>query len=172
MSETTTEAWWHDPKLSFYMMLATYVFGGAGIGMGIYGLSAGGGQKAVHYALPLAVGAVGVLAGIRHSVFHVSDARRAGVEGNPFYMIELGFANGVIGIVALVAFFGTWGVGAEVALMLTYSLYLGLAFFLAFARVKSKGFDGGGIFGLSMWAIQVIFMLYFAIAGAIAAHLL
>jgi hypothetical protein len=27
--------------------------------------------------------------------------------------------------------------------MLTYALYLGLAFFLFFARVRSKGFDGG-----------------------------
>lgn len=105
---------------------------------------------------------------IRHAVFNVSDARRSGVDSEPFYMIELGFANGAIGIIALLAFFGSWRAPAEVALMLTYALYLGLAFFLAFVRIRSKGFDGGNIFGLCMWLLQVGFMFYFAIAAGIA----
>jgi len=168
-SGSSKDAWWADPRVSDYLMMFTYVVGGAGIALGIYGLTRGGGPKAVHYALPLAVGAVGVLALIRHAVFHLSDARRAGVDSDPFYMIELGFANGAIGILALVAFFGSWGVASEIALMLTYALYLGLAFFLFFARVRSKGFDGGKIFGICMWLLQVGFMFYFAIAAAIAA---
>jgi len=169
-NESSREAWWAGPKVSGYLMMLTYALGGAGIALGIYGLTAGGGPKALHYALPLAVGAVGIVSLLRHAVFHVSDARRADVVSNPFYMIELGFANGAIGILALFAFFGSWGVASEVALMLTYALYLGLAFFLFFARVRSKGFDGGSIFGLCMWLLQVGFMFYFAIAAAIAEH--
>ena len=169
--ESSRNAWWADSKVSGYLMTLTYVLGGAGIALGIYGLTEGGGPTAVHYALPLAVGAVGVLSMVRHGVFHVSDARRTGVDSDPFYMIELGFANGAIGVLALLAFFGSWGVASEVALMLTYALYLGLAFFLFFARVRSKGFDGGNIFGLCMWLLQVGFMFYFAIAAAIAARL-
>lgn len=80
---SSKDAWWADPKVSNYLMMSTYALGGAGIALGIYGLTRGGGPKAVHYALPLAVGAVGVLALIRHSVFHVSDARRAGVDSEP-----------------------------------------------------------------------------------------
>ena len=53
------------------------------------------------------VGAAGVLTQFRHGVFHVSDARRTGVDSDPFYMIELGFANGAIGVLALLAFFGS-----------------------------------------------------------------
>jgi len=163
-----TDAWWADPKVSNYLMILTYVFGGAGIALGISGLTQGGGPKAVHYALPLAVGAVGVLSMIHHAVFNVSDARRSGVDSEPFYMIELGFANGAIGIIALLAFFGSWRAPAEIALMLTYALYLGFAFFLASVRIRSKGFDGGNIFGLCMWLLQVGFMFYFAIAAGIA----
>ena len=170
-SESSKDSWWTDPKVSAYLMIFTYIVGGAGIALGIYGLTQGGGPKAVHYALPLAVGAVGILALLRHSVFHVSDARRAGVDSEPFYMIELGFANGAIGILALLVFFGTWGVAAEVALMLTYALYLGLAFFIFLTRIKSKGFDGGNIFGACMWLVQVGFLFYFAIAAAIAAKI-
>lgn len=178
MSDATTatsvgskDSWWDDPRVSTYLMILTYVVGGAGIALGIYGLTQGGGPKAVHYAVPLAVGAVGVLALLRHSVFHTSDARRAGVETEPFYMIELGFANGAIGILALLVFFGSWGVAAEVALMFTSALYLGMAFFIFLARIRSKGFDGGNIFGLFMWLLQVGFMFYFAIAAAMAAKI-
>jgi len=68
----------------------------------------------------------------------------------------------------LLAFFGSWRAPAEIALMLTYALYLGFAFFLASVRIRSKGFDGGNIFGLCMWLLQVGFMFYFAIAAGIA----
>lgn len=160
-----------DPKVSNALMMATYLVGGVGVALGIYGLASGGGPKAVHYALPLVVGAVGVLSMVRHSVFHVSDARRMGVETEPFFMIELGFANGAIGVLGLLAFFGEWGVAAETAIMFTYALYLGSAFFLALARSMSKGIDGGRAFGLIMWAVQVALMFYFAVAASIQAGL-
>jgi hypothetical protein len=117
------------------------------------------------------VGAAGILAMVRHSIFHVSDARRSGVETDPFFMIELGFVNGAIGLLALVAFFGRWGTGAEAALTIAYAVYLGLAFFLFMARARSKGMDGARIFGAAMWVLQVGFMLYLGIAAAVAAHL-
>jgi hypothetical protein len=164
-------SWWADPGISTYLMIATYIVGGAGIAVGFYYLSSENVTKGLHYALPLMVGAVGVLAMVRHSIFHVSDAARAGVETEPFYMIELGFANGAIGILGLWAFFADWGVAAEVVITLTYALYLGAAFFLFLARARSQGLDGGKIFGLCMWVLQVGFMFYFAIGAAVSAHL-
>lgn len=161
-----------DPRISAYLMIATYVVGGAGIGVGIYGLASGGGPAtALHYALPLAVGAVGILALVRHSVFFASDTARAGVQTSPFYIIELGFANGAMGALALLAFFGKWGTSAESALMLAFALYLGLAFFVFLAHVRSEGLDSGKIFSLCMWLLQVGFMFYFGIAAAAAAGL-
>lgn len=165
------QTWFEDPKASNALMMLTYVFGGAGIALGIYGLSSGGGPKGLHWALPLMVGAVGIISMIRHSVFHVSDAARAGVESDPFYMIELGFANGAIGILALIAYFGTWGPGAEAALMLTYAVYLGSALILFLYKGSTKGMDGGMVFGAFMWFVQVAVMFYLAIAAVIAADL-
>jgi hypothetical protein len=160
-----------DPRASLYLMISTYIAGGAGVALGIYGLTNGeGAVRGLHYALPLMVGAVGLLSMVRHSIFHKSDAARSGVETEPFYMIELGFANGAIGLLALLAFFGDWGVAAEAALMLTYALYLGLAFFLVVARVRSKGLDGGRVFSMCMWVAEVAFMFYLAIAAMARAH--
>lgn len=170
-TDTAAEAgggWFTDPRASDALMQVTYLLGGAGIALGIYGLISGGGPKGLHWAVALMVGAVGIVSMVRHSVFHVSDARRAGVESDPFYMIELGFANGAIGLIALIAFFASWGTGAEVAVTLTYASYLGLALALFLYRRREKGMDGGTIFGASMWFLQVAFMFWLAIAAAIA----
>jgi hypothetical protein len=162
-------SWWTDPRISTFLMISTYVIGGAGIALGIYFLSSENVEKGLHYALPLMVGGVGVLAMIRHSIFHVSDAARSGVKTEPFYMIELGFANGAIGILALLAFLADWGVAAEAAITLAFALYLVMAFFLFLARARAGGLDGGKIAALCMWALQVGFMFYFAIAAITSA---
>jgi hypothetical protein len=162
------DGWFEDPKTANFLMILTYFLGGAGIALGIYALTGGGGPRALHWSLPLMVGAVGVVSLVRHSIFHVADARRAGVESDPFYMIELGFANGAIGIVALVAFFSRWGIAAEASIMFVYALYLGMAFFIFLRKVMRAGVDGGKVFALIMWTAQVFFMFYFAIAAGMA----
>ncbi|RJP34680.1 MAG: hypothetical protein C4536_02465 [Actinobacteria bacterium] len=160
---------WADPRVSTYLMISTYVIGGGGIALGMYFLSSENVERALHYALPLMVGVVGILSMIRHSVFHASDAARAGVTTEPFYMIELGFANGAMGILALLAFFADWGVAAEAAITLVFALYLTMAFFLFLARAMAEGLDGGRILALCMWLLQVGFMFYFAIAALASA---
>lgn len=160
---------WADPRISTFLMIFTYVVGGAGIALGIYFLSSENVERGLHYALPLAVGAVGLLAMIRHSAFHVSDAARTGVVSEPFYMIELGLANGAIGIIALLAFFLDWGVAAEAAVTLTFALYLAMAFFIFLSRARASGLDGGKIMAMLMWLLQVGFMFYFAIGALVSA---
>ena len=162
-------SWWNDPRIATFLMISTYVFSGAGVALGIYFRSSENVEKGLHYALPLMVGVVGVLAMIRHSIFHASDAARTGVKTEPFYMIELGFANGAIGILALLAFFTDWGVTAEAAITLAFALYLAMAFFLFLARVRAGGLDGGKITALCIWVLQVGFMFYFAIAAIASA---
>jgi hypothetical protein len=74
---------------------------------------------------PTAVGLVGLSAFLRHFVFHQSDARRLGWEsGRPEFQYEVGFANLAFALVAFLAYFGGWGVGAMVAVVLGFGLYL------------------------------------------------
>jgi len=155
-----------DPRISFWLMIATYVAGGAGVALAFYGQSESA-AKAIHYGCPLFVGVAGILSMVRHSVFHNSDAARSGAEGEHFYMIELGLVQGAVGIIALVAFFAGWGVNAEVALTLTYTAYLSMAFVLFLVRSLKKGLDGGRIAALCAWLAMAVLMLYFGIAAAV-----
>jgi len=171
VTENSAPSRWADPRISFFLMISTFVIGGIGIALGFYGLSKGGGPKALHYSILLTVGVPGLLSLLRHSVFHASDASRTDYQGEPFFMIELGFATGAIAVLAIFAFAGNWGVAAEAAITLAYALYLALALCLFFVRMKSKGLDGGRIFSMVMWLFVVVFMFYFAIAAAVAANL-
>lgn len=165
--------WWNDPRVAGILMTITYACGGVGIALGIYGYTSDGAVKGLHYAFVLMVGAVGVISGIRHTVFYRSDSARMGVQGGtPFFQWETGFANAAIGIVALIAFFSDWGGGAEVALMLTYAVYLAFALSLVtWRRASSKELDAGMILPLGMWALTVGFMLFFGIAAAVSGEL-
>jgi len=162
-------SWWADPRISTWLMISTYIIGGAGIALGIYFLSSENVEKGLHYALPLMVGALGVLSMVRHSIFHVSDAARTGVKTDPYYMIELGLFQSALGILALLAFFADWGVAAEAAVTLAFALYLAMAFFLFLARARAGGLDGGKILALCMWVLQAGFMFFFAIAALASA---
>ncbi|MDY6795105.1 MAG: DUF6790 family protein [Actinomycetota bacterium] len=164
---------WDDPKISWTLVILTYIIGGAGIALGIYGYADDGAVQGIHYAVPLMVGAVGVLSFVRHSVFRGSDARRMGTtSGDPYFQLEVGFANGGIGLLALIAFFLDWGVAAEASLTLAYASYLAMGFLLFTAdKVKSGGIDGGIIMRAGFWLLQVGFMFFFGIAAAVSAGL-
>ena len=67
----------------------------------------------------------GVLAFVRHFVFHESDAKRLGWESTgPEFQYEVGFANLAFALVAFLAYFGGWAVAAQVAVVLGYGVYL------------------------------------------------
>ena len=164
---------WDNPKISWMLMVLTFVIGGAGIALGIYGYSDDGAVKGLHYAVPLIVGVVGILSFIRHAVFQASDAARMGItSGDPYFQIEVGFANGGIGILALVAFFLDWGVAAEVSLTLAFASYLamGLILFVA-GKVRSDGLDRETMMRAGFWLLQVGFMFFLGIAAAVSAGL-
>lgn len=169
----TATPWWKDPKVAGILMMLTYTCGSVGVALGIYGYAGDGAVKGLHYSCVLMVGVVGVISGIRHTLFYQSDAARMGLhEGKPFFQWETGFANTALGVIALIAFFSSWGGAAEVALMMAYAVYLGLALSLVIYRhVSSKTLDAGLIFSMSMWAITVGFMFFFSIAAAVSSEL-
>lgn len=98
-------------------MFSTYVL--AGIGFFLAGLD-GTATGALHVVTLLNVGLVGVVSFLRHVVFARSDAARMGWgdEGASNFQLEVGFANLAVGLVALLAWAGDWGVAAEVVGML------------------------------------------------------
>jgi hypothetical protein len=94
-----------------------------GVGVGISRLPDAASALAV--VTPTAVGLVGLLAFFRHFVFHRSDAKRLGWESiRAEFQYEVGFANLAFAFVAFLAYFGGWGVAAQVAVVLGYGLYL------------------------------------------------
>ena len=97
---------------------------------GILGLGVGFSRlpdaaSALAIVTPTAVGLVGLLAFVRHFVFHESDAKRLGWESSGAeFQYEVGFANLAFSLVAFLAYFGGWAAAAQVAVVLGYGLYL------------------------------------------------
>ena len=97
---------------------------------GIFGVGVGFSRlpdaaSALAVVTPTAVGLVGLLAFVRHFLFHESDAKRLGWESiRPEFQYEVGFANLAFALVAFLAYFGGWAVAAQVAVVLGYGLYL------------------------------------------------
>lgn len=81
--------------------------------------------SALEIVTPTAVGLVGLLAFVRHFVFHESDAKRLGWESNrPEFQYEVGFANLAFALVAFLVYFAGWAVAAHITVVLGYGLYL------------------------------------------------
>ena len=102
-----------DPRISQYLMLATYVIGGAGIVIGY--TTVYDDPPSLTLAALLGAGIPGVLSWLRHSVFHRSDAKRMGWDlgvRNGF-QIETGLANLAWGVIAILAVGFDWGIVAE-----------------------------------------------------------
>ena len=109
--------------VAWVLHILELVAGILGLGVGFSRLPDAASALAV--ATPTAVGLVGLSAFLRHFVFHESDARRLGWQsGRPEFQYEVGFANLAFALVAFLAYFGGWGVGAMVAVVLGFGLYL------------------------------------------------
>jgi hypothetical protein len=113
--------------MSKWMSIAGMVIGSVGI---FFGFNYLGNHPKTSLAIVTAttVGAVGVLAFVRHVVFHKSDAARLGWETDRLdWMFEVGFANLAFGFMGLLAVFAEWQTKAQVIVLLGYALYLAQA---------------------------------------------
>jgi len=157
--------------IAWVLHILELVAGILGLGVGVSRLPDAACALAV--ATPTAVGFVGLLAFFRHFVFHQSDARRLGWEsGRSEFQYEVGFANLAFALVAFSAYFGGWGVGARVAVVLGYGLYLSQAALLhAWQSVRGRG----GLRRFLRSALPALVfglcMIYLAIRGMIGAGL-
>ena len=129
--------------------------------------------SALEVVTPTAVGLVGLLAFLRHFVFHQSDAQRLGWESaKPQFQYEVGFANLAFALVAFLAYLGGWSVGAQVVVVLGYGLYLLQA---ALLHTWESVCGGGHRRRLLQNALPALayslLMIYLAIRGMIEADL-
>jgi hypothetical protein len=109
--------------IAWVLHILELIAGIFGVGVGIWRLPDAASALAV--VTPTAVGLVGLLAFVRHFLFHESDAKRLAWEPiRPEFQDEVGFANLAFALVALLAYFGGWAVAAQVAVVLGYGLYL------------------------------------------------
>ncbi len=98
--------------------------GAAGVFLGFYYLSSNR-QVALALVTLTTVGIAGVLAFIRHVIFHRPDAARLGWETErPDWMFEVGFGNLAFGFMGLLSVLTHLGVQVEAVVLLGYSLYL------------------------------------------------
>lgn len=113
-----------DPRISSVLMLATYVAGAVGIGIGFATMS--NEPPSLTWSCLLAVGLAGVLSFVRHSLFHRSDAARMGWDlgKRNNFQIEVGIANLAWGLTGILAVVFDWGLGAQAATFLTFGIYL------------------------------------------------
>lgn len=107
-----------------YISIISMIIGAAGIFFGFYYLN-NLPQTSLKIVTVSTVGIVGVLAFIRHVVFHKSDAKRLGWETErPDWMFEVGFANLAFGFMGFFAVFANWGTLAQALVLFGYSFYL------------------------------------------------
>ncbi len=105
--------------------IASILVGTVGIFFGFFYYFSGNLQASLAIVTLSTVGIAGVLAFVRHFVFHKSDAKRLGWETDrPDWMFEVGFANLAFGVMGFVAVLPGWGARAQVLVLLGYALYL------------------------------------------------
>ncbi|MGA7828118.1 MAG: DUF6790 family protein [Geobacteraceae bacterium] len=98
--------------------------GAVGIYLGFYYLAEDP-KKALAIVTITTVGITGIIAFIRHVIFHKFDAKRLGWETDrPDWMFEVGFANLAFGIMGLLPVLLRWGEKAQVLVLFGYALYL------------------------------------------------
>ena len=122
----------------------------------------------------LNVGCVGVVSFLRHVVFARGDAARMGwgAESDSNFQLEVGFANLAIGVAALLAWAGEWGVAAEAAVTLVYGLYLLQAALLHLRnRVRDRLLGTGVVARLLGFFAMAGGLLFIAVNAAAAASL-
>src|ERR687889_1404024 len=157
--------------IAWVLHILELIAGFFGVGVGISRLPDA--ASALEVVTPTAVGLVGVLAFVRHFVFHEGDAKRLGWESTgPEFQYEVGFANLAFALVAFLAYFGGWGVGARVAVVLGFGLYLSQAALLhAWRSVRGRGGLRRFLRSALPALVFGLLMMYLAIRGMIGAGL-
>jgi hypothetical protein len=124
MTDATASRGLTDPRISQWLMIATYAIAGSGLAIGFSTVYAD--PPSLTIAVLLTVGAGGILSFFRHAVFHRSDAARMGWDYGRTngFQIETGLANLAWGLMAVLAVTFGWGLAVEAACFLVFGIYM------------------------------------------------
>ncbi len=153
------------------LMFSTYALAGVGFFLAGWDGTADG---ALHVVTLVNVGLVGVVSFLRHVVFARSDAARMGWadEGASNFQLEVGFANLAVGLTALLAWAGGWGMPAEVVVTLVFGLYLLQAALLHVRnRLRDRVLSPVVVARLLGILLMALGLLAVAVIGAVSASL-
>lgn len=156
-----------NPAISAWLMWATYIVGGLGIGIGLSTLQ--GDPPSLTLGCLLAVGATGLLSFVRHSVFHRSDAARMGWDygRRNNFQIEVGLANLAWGSVAVLAVVLDWGLAVEAALFLVFGVYIVSVLVLNLTSSRDEGRRAlGPLLALAAFGIMLVVVGIWGILAA------
>jgi hypothetical protein len=159
---TTEHATSSDPRVSGVLMIVTYAAGGVALFLSFWASTP---TTAAYWASAGAVGVVGVLSFVRHSVFHRSDAARMGWDygrRNDF-QIEVGFANLALGVAGILAWALSWGSAAAGAVTIAFGAYLAGAALLHGSELRRSGSGSGHLVTVVATAAYAVLLL---VAGA------
>jgi hypothetical protein len=116
--------------MSKWIGLSGMFIGAIGIFFGFYHLGRNP-PLALEIVTTTTVGLVGVLAFVRHFIFHKADAKRMGWETDrPEWAYEVGFANLAFGVMGLLSVYAKLGMQAQALTVFGYAVYLMQAAFL------------------------------------------
>ncbi|GEM_PF-252640 len=140
----------------------------AGVFLGFWFLSSDGAAEAVKWVCLLSVGGVGVVAYMSHVIFARADAQRLGFGDKPSgFQYEVGFFNLAVAVMAILAFFLSWGPAAQAALCLVYGAYFLQCAGLFVHRVRTE--EGGSRYVKNVVIFLILggFLLFFAVAALV-----
>ena len=150
--------------------LGGLVVGAVGIFFGFYFLSSAP-LTALAIVTGTCVGVVGILAFVRHVIFHREDAARMGWQTDrPDWQFEVGFANLAFGVPGLLVALWLPSYPAFFVLLLGYALYLGQAAALHLIRYlgdehRSAARLWRSVIGTSLFAAMMLVFAWRALLG-------
>ncbi len=150
--------------------VAGMAVGAVGIFLGFYLLSSAP-LAAVGIVTGTCVGVVGILAFVRHVVFHRADAARMGWQTDrPDWQFEVGFANLAFGLPGVLVAIWLPSYPAFFVLLLGYALYLAQAALLHLYRYLSDDHRSAArlwrsVIGTSLFAILMLVFACRAFVG-------
>lgn len=156
--------------MSKWLGLSGMFVGSVGIFFGFYYLGENP-QLSLEIMTITTVGIVGVLAFVRHFIFHKADAERMGWETDrPEWAYEVGFANLAFGVMGFLAVLLRLGVQAQALVLLGYAIYLAQAAMLhGYEYIKADHKSAEKLWriviGTASFSAMMLFFSLYALIG-------
>lgn len=152
------------------MAFLRYLVGSIGLFFGLLLIIRGQTPEGVAITSLTAVGLVGMISFVSHSVFHKQDAKIVKLKSvNDDFQIEVGFANLALGLSAVIAYVANLGIQVNTVLIFVYSIYLFQAGILhTYRSLSGKKKDLAHLFRGGIVTFIYCFIMFYIVYSAVA----